>query len=182
MPRAKPAHDLAGHKFGRWTAISWSRQGKQLSFYWLCRCDCGQSGLVRPDQLLNGHSKSCGCLKSELLIKRQTSHGASYTLTGASWFAMISRCSPDTKDPSSLRNYVGRGITVCKRWHQFENFLADMGERPSLNHSIERVDNNGNYEPGNCKWATRVEQGNNRRTNRVIEHNGKTASVTDLAA
>lgn len=103
-------------------------------------------------------------------------HGYTQTPTYRSWSMMLNRC----RNPKYMyfSNYGGRGIQVCERWLIFENFLADMGERPSLKHSIERENNNGNYEPGNCCWADRIQQGNNRRNNRVLTFRNKTQTLT----
>jgi len=182
MRDTKPIPD--GAKFGRLTII---RQIESVQFAhcrhrrYLCRCDCGKEIPVTSPNIKYGRSKSCGCLKTEITTKRMTKHGQSKAKTAEyyTWKSMIARTTnPDDK------NYCGRGITVCERWqgeNGFANFFADMGHRPSQRHSIDRKDNDGNYEPDNCRWATRIEQSNNRRNNIIITWNDKTLSLAEWA-
>ena len=142
-----------------------------------CECDCGEVGEFRLPGLRSGHTKSCGCLVGDVNSEHVTTHGGSGTPEYTVWRGMLARC----KDQSSDR-YGGRGIRVCERWESFENFLADMGPRPSSEHSIDRYpDNDGDYEPGNCRWATRVEQMRNTSVNRMVTHNGETLCVAEWA-
>lgn len=131
---------------------------------YVCACDCGKSSLVAGGNLRSGITRSCGCLQRELLARRATKHGCATddgrTPEYATWQAMWSRTRAHSG--KHHRDYVLRGITVCERWKSFELFLADMGPRPSPKHSIDRVDNDGNYELSNCRWATRLEQMNNQ--------------------
>ena len=152
--------DITGQTFGHLTVLHQVPAPQHLSrknkdSYWLCECICGAEKAFRSDKLRNEETKSCGC--------QQAKHGMSRTPEYMAWRHMHDRCrSPKSKD---WHNYGGRGITVCERWHKFENFLADMGKRPSAKHSIDRwPSNDGNYEPSNCKWSTAKEQAQNRRS------------------
>lgn len=142
------------------------------------RCDCGKEWMAERSAIRYGRTKSCGCLGAEMRRKSRVSHGRSRTIEYAAWCTLIQRCTAKSGRASSY--YAARGITVCDRWRDFENFYADMGSRPR-GMSIERIDNAGNYEPGNCRWATQKEQMRNMRRNGMVEVNGVSMCATDAA-
>lgn len=170
--------DLTGQKFERLLVISYAGKGKISK--WLCQCDCGKTKIVQSFYLRSGKSKSCGCIRTERLIRDFSTHGKSKTPEFRIWASMKGRCSNPLN--TSYHNYGGRGIKVCDRWlHSFENFLADMGKKPTHKHSIDRINNNGNYEPSNCRWATKTIQNNNRRDNLKIEFNGEFDTIGNIS-
>jgi len=151
---------------------------------WNCVCDCGETRIVGGYPLTTGASRSCGCLKREESAERAKrlkllyKHGGSRTAEYQVWNALKQRC--ENPAHANYAAYGGRGITVCERWRDsFEAFLADMGPRPSRKHSIDRIDNAGNYEPGNCRWATVSEQARNRRSNRILSFRGETLTLVE---
>jgi len=161
-----------GEKFGRLTVLRLFKKGRFT--YCECSCECGNIATPRKDALYTGTQKSCGCYQADQARERFTTHGESRhrTVEYDCWAHMIRRCyTPTTKQFSE---YGGRGITVCDRWrYSYENFLADMGRRPSAKHSLDRIDNDGNYEPENCRWTTQDVQCNNTRRNHFLIFNGK---------
>ncbi|WP_167440549.1 hypothetical protein [Paraburkholderia fungorum] len=169
-----PRVRLDGRKFNRLTVVEWAGNGK-----WLCLCDCGSTSSVQGYKLKTGDVKSCGCLNDEKRRECNTRHGLSDTRIHRSWMSMRQRCE-NPKDRAYHR-YGGRGIKVCDRWQIFENFASDMGPMPE-GKTLDRFPNvNGNYEPGNCRWADDKQQARNLRSNRVITHNGKTQCLSAWA-
>ncbi len=143
---------------------------------WLCKCNCGQTTIVRGNSLGNGNTKSCGCLSREKTRKRLEKHGCSKTKIYDIWKAMIQRCvNPKAQ---AYKNYGGRGISVCKRWRKFENFLEDMGKQLP-GQQIDRIDNNKSYCKSNCRWSTRKQQQRNKRNNRLITFRGQTKCLIE---
>lgn len=151
--------DLTGKRFGRLIVIERSdKPGSGHQPKWKCKCDCGNEKTIFGASLRNNDSRSCGCRNGENLKTHGLSNRPEYKI----WKSMIARC--ENPKCSRFSDYGGRGIKVCKRWREnFQNFIDDVGFRPSEKHSIERVDVNGNYEPLNCKWATDIEQARNKR-------------------
>lgn len=171
--------DLSGQKFGRLTVLSKAKNNKRDEPMWYCECECGVTKEIPEHSLRGGNSRSCGCLRRKLVIERTLTHGESKSAEHRTWTDMRSRCN-NPKAPN-YKYYGARGIKVCDRWQKFENFLSDMGRRPGPEYSIDRIDNNGDYEPGNCRWATRSEQRNNTRSIRPVEFNGEIYSLADLS-
>jgi len=178
--------DLTGKTFGRLTAKSHRVVNKRTM--WVCICECGSTAEVEQYSLSRGHTRSCGCYRDEKLIRQSKKHGATVGKDSGKrppseyeiWSGIIKRCT----NPNSryYARYGGRGITVCDRWrYDYTAFLADMGPRPSLDHSIDRKDNDGNYEPSNCRWATQREQVWNSNATHLITFNGETLSQSEWA-
>lgn len=167
--------DLPGQTFGRLNVLGFSHQDTRRRSYWNCTCQCGVRKAIRGDHLSSGKVVSCGCFHDTKTI----THGLARTPIYHVWNAMITRCScPKIR---GYQNYGGRGISVCERWKTFANFFADMGPLPGTGWSIDRIDNNGNYEPGNCRWATRKEQSRNKRTTVNVTIAGRTLCLADWA-
>lgn len=172
--------DLVGQRFGKLTVMSRSvfvGNGKKPVTYWDCKCDCDQTTRVRSALLLNGNTKSCGCLARTTRFK--TKHSKSFSHEYRAWCGMKKRCS---NADGSYHTYSQNGIKVCDEWiDSFETFYKDMGDAPSSKHTIDRIDNLKGYYKENCRWATSKEQNRNYSQNRLITYNGETMCVTEWA-
>lgn len=186
--------DLAGRRFGRWLVLHRTDpplDWKHGRVWWFCRCDCGTEKAVFGNSLRSGGSHSCGCLHREMASRRMSGknhpmyrHGHTCNNQRSkewrTWNAMIRRCTYESMD--DYDRYGGRGISICPQWrHSFETFLHDVGSAPSAKHSIDRIDNDGNYEPSNIRWATNSEQIKNSRKARLITFQGQTMNIGDWA-
>lgn len=175
---------IVGQKFNRLTVyglVGFTKTRQSIS-HWLCRCKCGNFSIVAKPKLLKGTTKSCGCQNLKELRALSTTHGMSQTRIFRIWVGMQSRCY----DPNceSFKDYGARGITICDRWRGsqgFTNFLTDMGQPTTDQHSIDRKENNGNYEPANCKWSDRYEQARNNRHNHYLTAQGETYCASQWA-
>ena len=171
--------DIAGVRSGRLVAVRPIGANGRGNVVWLCQCDCGGTKNVIAYRLKCGCIKSCGCIRREKLIERNRKHGRSKTPVYNIWAGIVRRC---TKPSASRYSYYGgRGIKVCDRWLDFENFYKDMGDRPTQKHQIDRIDNGGDYCPDNCRWATASQNARNRRSSRRINHLGENHSLTGWA-
>jgi hypothetical protein len=170
--------DLVGNRYGLWTVKSFAENRRSI-VYWNCVCDCGTEKAVRGGGLKAGVSLSCGCVRKQKLGEFKSTHGHARHPAYRSWQMMKNRCLNDKFD--GFDGYGGRGIKVHPSWMTFEGFWADMGKDWFKGSSIEREDVDGNYEPGNCCWATPKQQGNNRRTNHKIMTPKGAMNVTEAA-
>lgn len=169
--------DMTNQKFGRLLVVAIHGKDRDHRVTWLCKCDCGDTAVVPGKRLRNGHTQSCGCLQRERAGNYSRTHGQSGTLVYKIWKEMRSRCQ--NENSGSYHRYGGRGVSVAPEWESFEVFIRDMGPRPSTAFSIDRIDNNGNYEPSNCRWATQSQQARNKRTTVVTEAILEKAKVFD---
>lgn len=179
IPTNPRFRDITGNRFGRFTVEYFAGRSKSNDLLWYCRCDCGVGKVIRGGHLVGGRSLSCGCFRAETVGSWSRTHGSSRTAEHRTWIHLIGRCT--NPNDESFKHYGGRGIRVCKRWREnFAAFLSDMGKRPR-GMTIERIDNNGDYEPGNCRWATQHDQSRNQRSNVVISFAGRKMIAADWA-
>lgn len=172
---------MTGLRFGRLLVIERGASGSHRTTRWRCKCDCGRETLTTAASLRDGRSQSCGCKRIEDNAERMKTqsriHGLSETPIWLCWRNMRQRCQ--NANNSRYRRYGDRGIKVCERWESFENFHADMGDPPTSKHTIDRIDNNGDYTPENCRWATAVQQASNRSNNTMLTLNGVTQTMSE---
>lgn len=166
--------DIHGVRFGYWTALWLDNDPEAIRTKWVCECRCGVIRSVQTIHLTSGASQSCGCDIANGIESSRYKHGSNPELYGI-WCNMIQRC--ENPNSPAFHNYGGRGINICAEWHEFSAFEQDMGQRPSPKHTLEREDNNGNYGPRNCKWATRKEQARNSRRNIIVDLSGRKVSL-----
>lgn len=179
LPSDPRFENLTGRVFGRLTVLNYAGcryPGRSTGGHrWLCECSCGTKKTVDGGPLKSSRQVSCGCYLQE----RRTKHGRCGSPEYVVWQGMTQRCT--NPNDSKYADYGGRGITICERWRDFANFFADMGERPSPRHTLERKNNNSGYEPGNCCWATRKQQLRNRRNNHRVTFRGETLCLVEWA-
>ena len=164
---------IPGQCFGNLVVLSKAKKGTQGHIQWFCACYCGSETVVTSSNLQGGNTKSCGCGRTTHGETRDGEIPRTYTV----WSNMRDRCRPASLDN---KHYYGRGISICERWDVYEKFKEDMGECPE-GKTLDRIDNDGNYEPGNCRWATMKEQGRNRRNNVILTYDGHTACLAEWA-
>lgn len=175
--------DLTNCKFGRLTVVGFERKNRYGISIWRCQCDCGNKSIVASSDLRSGNTQSCGCLQRELIAERSRKHGLCYNPRYTTWSRMKSRClNPNF---ASYPSHGGRGIRVCQEWidsfETFNNYVKTLPGYDNPELSLDRLDNNGHYEPGNVRWATKSEQQRNKRNNQLITFNGKTQLLRDWA-
>lgn len=177
--RGRKEKDISGMRFDRLVAIRSDHAKKKGYYFWLFLCDCGKEKVISKASVIAKIVVSCGCYgkQKRLESKRSFKHGKTGSKVYYTWQSMKGRCFNPKQD--MFPKYGGRGIKICDRWLKFENFLEDMGEPPTQKHSIDRIDNNGNYEPTNCRWATNKEQSRNRSVTKFATYKGETKSVLD---
>jgi hypothetical protein len=176
---ASKAPDIVGASFGLLRVLARDGSDKSGSAVWLCVCACGNKRRIAGTSLRAGRNKSCGCASPKFVSEDRKKHGLCATRTYKIWLGMRARCS-ERAVGKSRRLYFLKGIRVCERWRDYLTFLQDMGEAP-LGHSIDRIDGTKGYEPGNCRWATIIEQANNTSANKLITFDGKKQTLAAWA-
>jgi hypothetical protein len=175
--------DITDSRFGMLT-VTGQRERRGRRIYWMCKCDCGTEKFICGESIRSGHTSSCGCRVGGRTHGHTANPQNKPSITYSSFRAMIDRCC--NKSNPAFPHYSKRGISVCDRWRRgedglsgFECFLLDVGERPDISLTLDRIDNDGNYEPGNVRWATKREQANNRVTNTIVEYRGETMTFSE---
>jgi hypothetical protein len=178
---SRHAIDLSGKVFSKLTVVRRSDLVLKSSRHatWECVCECGNRSVVPSSRLIKGDTTSCGCYGRTRIGDMNKTHGMTSTSMFAIWSGMLGRCS--NHKSKDFPRYGGRGIQVCERWKSFDNFYADMGDRPK-GKTLDRINNSGNYEPGNCRWASASEQATNRRSTHYVSLNGETLPLSEWAA
>lgn len=169
--------DHTGSRFGSWVAVAIDRTNGHRT-WWRVRCDCGAAAVVRADSLTTGGSKRCVTCQSEVSRQTHTRHGETRDPTWRSWASMRERC--ENPNFSAFKDYGGRGVKVSARWQSYEAFVQDVGYRPAGT-TLDRIDCSGDYEPGNCRWATPKQQARNKRRTVYLEVNGERKSLSEWA-
>ena len=183
--RQKPKNfqDITGSQFACLKVLKFLGSDNRQKSIWLCKCGCGNEIIVPTGSLKSGNTTSCGCIRKQkisLLNKTHGQAGKDRTPEYRSWAHLVERCTnPNNKH---YKHYGARGITVCERWHKFENFYADMGKRPSSKHSIERKNNDEGYSKENCKWATHAEQNSNTSKNIIVNISGENMCLKEACS
>lgn len=180
MPNPSNFKDLTKQTFHNLFVVKRAENDKQGRARWECKCSCGNTTIIKSNHLISNRTRSCGCIRVETTKKKNLTHGMSKSVEYKTWKSMIDRCTnPKCR---AFKNYGGRGITICPEWrHNFMAFYNYIGKRPSLKHTIERINNNSGYKPTNVCWATRTEQANNYRRNVNIMLHGWVLNITQWA-
>lgn len=180
---SKNAKDITGQRFGRLIALGPTGKTPSDKIKWLCRCDCGETCEIISNQLLFGKTRSCGCLRKETTAKQSTIHGMSNHPLHGIWRGMISRCTNSSE--KAYADYGGRGISIAPEWRYnfkpFYDYVSQLSHCGEKGYSLDRIDNDGNYEPGNLRWATRIEQSHNSRRVIFLTYDGKTQILSQWA-
>ena len=176
IPNPKQVMDISNQKYGRLTVMGYAGTIPKHTV-WYAKCDCGKIITVTSNNLRRGNTTSCGCYKTEIHTKHGHNKQDGRSTEYITWDSMIGRCM--RPNAAGYKNYGGRGITVCERWMKFENFLEDMGRKPDPLCQIDRIDNNGIYEPGNCQWSTPKENARNKRNTKYFTYNATSGLVEE---